>query len=35
MQEKADPIVMTAFAQHAGERHQVVVVNPNQIIRLE
>ena len=35
MQEKADPIAMTAFAQHAGERHQVVVVNPNQIIGLE
>ena len=35
MKEKADAILVPALAQRLGERHQMIIMHPDEIIRPE
>ena len=35
MQEKTDPVAMTAVAQHLGKRNEVIVVHPDDVVGLQ
>ena len=35
MKEKANAIFVPALAQCLGERHQVIIMHPDEVIRLE
>jgi hypothetical protein len=35
MEKKADPVAMTAIPKFLGQRHQVIIMNPDDIVRLQ